>query len=373
MRGAAMRIGWDARVLVNGQLRGMGSYATHVLQALRACRPNLDLRLYVDEGTRSLGLEGFVSTRIGPERGYRWQLWERLGLPVHVYKDGCDVLHSPANSTPPRCPIPRVVTLHDAMPFLPWNTNANRLPYFRSTQPTALRRADAIITVSEYSRNDICEVLGINASRVVVIPNAASPEIRRPDSVTGAALLEALGVAPPFILALGAAEQRKNTIGVLRAFAEFQHFDHDTILVLTGIGSDMRVMLLEESRRLRVPPERVRLLGFVELQELSALYAGCDAFLFLSLYEGFGIPILDALQCGAPVICSTLTSCPEVAGDAAVLVHPEDPIAVAAAIATVRSRSSGARDEWRRRGEARAASFSWPRSAELTAALYEKL
>ena len=368
-----MRIGWDARILVNGQLRGMASYATHLLRALRACRPDFDLRLYVDEGVSQQPFAEFTARRIGPDRGYRWQLWEQFGLPFHVYKDGCDVLHSPANTTPPRCPIPRVVTLHDAMPFLSWKINATTLPYFRKTQSRALRRADAVSTVSEYSRNDICEVLHLDPSRVVVIPNAGSPEIRRPDQAMIASQLNALGVTPPFILGLGATDKRKNTLGMLRAFAELQHADRDSSLVLTAVGPALEATLLAESERLRIPRRRVRLLGFVALQELAALYSGCEAFLFLSLYEGFGIPILDAMQCGAPVICSTRTSCPEVAGDAAVLVHPEDPVAVAEAVVTVRSRTAAARDEWRRRGESRAASFSWQRSAELTAALYEKL
>lgn len=368
-----MRIGWDARILVNGQLRGMGSYAANLLPALRKCRPDLELRLYVDAGTRRLALSGFTAHRIGPERGYRWQLWERLGLPFHAFKDGCDILHSPANTTPPRCPIPRVVTLHDAMPFLPWDSNTGKSHYYRSIQRKALARADAIITVSEYSRRDICQALQVDPTRVVVIPNAGSPEIRRPDAATTAALLGALGVEPPFVLGLGAAEKRKNTIGILRAFAELQHTDRDTSLVLTGIGPALQDSLRKEIEHLRLPEARVHLLGFVELHELSALYAGCDTFLFLSLYEGFGIPILDAMQCGAPVVCSTRTSCPEVAGDAATFVDPEDPVAVAAAIGAIRSRSTEARNEWRRRGEARAATFSWQRTAERIATLYEGL
>ena len=368
-----MRVGWDARILVNGQLRGIGSYARHLLPALRACRPDLELRLYVDEGTGQLAPAGFPVTRIGPDRGFRWQLWEQLGLPFHVYKDGCDVLHSPANTTPPRCPVARVVTLHDAMPFFDWDSNADQLPYFRSTQRKAIARADAIITDSEYSRHDICKVLQVDPARVIVVPLAGSPEVRRPDESAVAAHLEALGVTSPFILGLGATDKRKNTFGILRAFAEFQHTSRDTSLVLTGIGPALRTTVLEEIARLQLQQQRVHLLGFVELQALSALYAACDAFLFLSLYEGFGIPILDAMQCGAPLICSTRTSCPEVAGDAAVLVNPEDPVEVAAAIVTIRSSGSDEKAERRRRGEARAAAFSWQRTAELTAAVYEGL
>ena len=366
-----MRVAWDARVLVNGDLRGMGTYAYHLLGALRSCRKDLDLRLFHDQGTREMPLNGFRARRIGPNRGYRWQLWERLGLPLHAYVSGCDLLHSPANTTPPRCPIPRVVTLHDAMPFLDWNAENERLPYFQETQRQAVLGADAVITDSHYSKQDICKTLRVPESRVFVIPIAGSPEVKRPGAEEQASTLKALEVAPPFVLGLAATAKRKNTAGILKAYAELLERSRDVSLVLTGVGPHLRRTIEAEMGRLSLPANRVRLLSFVEPQELAALYAGCSAFLFLSLYEGFGIPILDAMQCGAPVVCSTRTSCPEVAGDAALLVDPENPGEVADAASEILNRSSAVRDEWRRRGESRAAAFSWELTAEHTAKLYD--
>jgi glycosyltransferase involved in cell wall biosynthesis len=366
-----MRVAWDARVLVKGDLRGMGTYAYHLLGALGRCRKDLDLRLFHDEGTREMPLSGFRARRIGPNRGYRWQLWERVGLPLYAYVSGCDLLHSPANSTPPHCPIPRIVTLHDAMPFLDWNTDADRLPYFQQTQRQAVLSADAVITDSLYSKQDICKALRVPESKVFVIPIAASPEVKRPGADAVSNVLMALEVTPPFVLGLGATAKRKNTVGILQAFAELLKRGQDVSLVLTGVGSNLRRTIDAEMARLSLPARRVRLLGFVEAQELAALYASCSAFLFLSLYEGFGIPILDAMQCGAPVVCSTRTSCPEVAGDAALLVDPENPGEVADAAIEILNRSSAVRDEWRRRGESRAAAFSWELTAEQTAKLYD--
>jgi glycosyltransferase involved in cell wall biosynthesis len=366
-----MRVAWDARVLVNGDLRGMGTYAYHLLGALGRCRKDLDLRLFHDEGTREMPLNGFRASRIGPNRGYRWQLWERLGLPLHAYVSGCDLLHSPANTTPPHCPIPRIVTLHDAMPFLDWNTDADRLPYFQDTQRQAVLGADAVITDSLYSKQDICKTLRVPESRVFVIPIAGSPEVTRPGADAVVRTMRALDVAAPFVLGLGATAKRKNTIGILRAFAELLERSRDVSLVLTGVGPNLRRTIDAEMGRLSLPASRVRLLGFVEAQELAALYAGCSAFLFLSLYEGFGIPILDAMQCGAPVVCSNRASCPEVAGDAALLVDPENPGEVAEAAFEILNRSNAVRDEWRRRGESRAAAFSWELTAEHTAKLYD--
>jgi hypothetical protein len=340
-----MRVGWDARILVNGERRGMGTYAFHVLRALRECRPDVELTLFHDQGGRDVPVDGIDAREIGPKRGYRWQLWERVGLPFHAYTRGCDLVHSPANTTPPRCPVPRVVTLHDALPFHDWNESAVRLPYFRDTQRRAIKRADAIITDSQYSKSDICDTLKIEPSRVTVIPLASSPDLRRPPSDEVAAELARLQLTSPFIVALGA----------------------------TGVGPQLEPMLLKEMEALAIAPSRVRCLGFVDQQQLAVLYTACDAFWFLSLYEGFGLPILDALRCGAVVVCSTRTSCPEVAGDAAMMVDPEDVDGVAAATLAALAMDGPTRARWRARGEAHAATFTWQRTAAMTAQVYNTI
>ena len=265
-----------------------------------------------------------------------------------------------------------MVTLHDAMPFcrgIP--TPANHTTTDRSSE----RHSPGLTPsspLSEYSRRDICQALQVDRTRVVVIPNAGSPEIRRPDASTTAAHLGALGVEPPFVLGLGAAEKRKNTIGILRTFAELQHTDRDTSLVLTGIGPALQDSLRKEIEHLRLPEARVHLLGFVELHELSALYAGCDTFLFLSLYEGFGIPILDAMQCGAPIIARrepvvrNRRRCGNVCGSRGSRCsggcYRSDPQPIDRGEERVAPQ-----------GQARAATFSWQRTAERIATLYEGL
>lgn len=368
-----MRVAWDARVLVNGPLRGMGTYAIHLLPALRECRQDLEFVLFHDAGTHPLPLTGFASRRIGPARGYRWQLWERLGLPIHASLRRCDILHSPANTTPPLSLLPRVVTLHDALPFHPGNNEVSPLPYFQRTQRRAAASADAIITDSAHSKHEIGEVLRIPPERISVIPLAPSPELARPDQGERRSVLEELGIHSRFVLGLAASAKRKNTRGILRAFAALPEHFKDVSLVLTGVGPALRAPLLSEIRALRLPESRVQLQGFVEPRQLAALYAECSAFLFLSLYEGFGLPILEAMQCGAPVICSTRTSCPEVAGDAAVMVDPENADEVADAAGRVLSRGHDEQLAWRDRGYARAAGFTWRQTASRTAQIYDSV
>ncbi len=365
-----MRVGWDARILVNGERRGMGTYACNVLHALRECRPDIELRLFHDRDGRDRAVDDVDAREIGPKRGYRWQLWERVGLPFHAYTQGCDLVHSPANTTPPRCPLPRVVTLHDALPFHDWNESANPLPYFHDTQRRAIRTADAIITDSQYSKEDICSTLKVEPSRVFVIPLAPSPDFHRPESSTVTAQLKDLDIRSPFIVALAATARRKNTLGVLRAFAALQHEHREVALVLTSVGPRLRQTLQEEMKALQIDADRVRFLDFVSQQQLAALYAGCDAFWFLSLFEGFGLPILDAMRCGAVVVCSTRTSCPEVAGDAAVMVDPEEIQDAVAATLNVLGMDGPARERWRARALAHAATFTWQRTATMTAQVY---
>ena len=368
-----MKVAWDARVLVNGSLRGMGTYALHLLPALTQCRPDLEFVLFHDEGTHPLPLHGFVAKKIGPARGYRWQLWEQLGLPLHASLNGCDLLHSPANTTPPRSTLPRVVTLHDAMPFHSWNQDASPLPYFRRTQRRAVASADAIITDSDYSKSDICSLLDVPPAKVTVVPLAPSPEVRPPDATVRRKILDELRIEGRFVLGLAATAKRKNTSGILRAFAAVMTDCDDVSLVLTGVGSDLRGRLSTEMQSLRLPESRVKFLTFVSPEQLAALYAECSAFCFLSLYEGFGLPILDAMQCGAPVICSARTSCPEVAGDAALIVDPEAVDEVAHALRSVLNRAGDEQVLWRNRGYAQAAGFTWSKTASLTAQVYDSV
>jgi glycosyltransferase involved in cell wall biosynthesis len=365
-----MTVGWDARVLVNGQRRGIGTYAYHVLQALRECRPDIALTLFHDQGAGHGPVPGVDARAIGPKRGYRWQLWERLGLPLYAYARGCDVVHSPANTTPPRCPVPRVVTLHDAMPFHAWNESANPLPYFRDTQRRALTRADAIITDSEYSKDDIVHTLKVDPARVRVIPLAPSSDLHQPDATTVAFHLTDLDVRSPFVVALAATALRKNTIGVLRAFAALQHEHRDVSLVLTGVGTQLRPTIAQAIADLSIDERRIRCLDFVRQDQLAALYAGSAAFWFLSLYEGFGLPILDAMRCGAVVVCSTRTSCPEVAGNAAIMVDPENLDQIADATLGVLAMDAMTRHAWQARGARQAAGFTWQRTAAMTADVY---
>jgi glycosyltransferase involved in cell wall biosynthesis len=175
------------------------------------------------------------------------------------------------------------------------------------------------------------------------------------------------------VLALAAIAPRKNTIGVLRVFQRIARENGDVNLVLTGVDHGLRSEINRALTTIDIPASRVKLLGFVNPDERNALYAGAAVFLFLTLYEGFGLPILEAMRCGAPVLCSDRSSCPEVAGDAAALVDPADEEAAARIALDLMALSAADRRRWQARGFERERQFSWRNTARLTLDVYDRV
>src|SRR5262245_6159322 len=371
--GDTLRVVWDARVLCGPERRGIGTYAVSLVDAMRAMRPSLEILLFTDTEPvdRSLG-NGCRPHVVGPTQGYRWQLWERVVLPCRALLSRADLLHSPANTTPPISAVPRVVTVHDVIPYLP-DVAGRPLDgrYWCETQPRAIRRAAAVLTDSAASRADISRVFDISPARIHVVPLAVGADVAPVENAQ--TLLSDFKVREPYILALAAPAPRKNTIGTLRVFARASRALPDLHLVLTGVGSQLRPRIIEAMADLGIPSTRVCLLDFVDSATRNALYSRAAVFLFLSLYEGFGLPILEAMRCGVPVLCSNRSSCPEVAGDAAVVVDPSDEDGAAAALVDLVRASTTEREAWRVRGWANERQFTWQRTAEATLSVYDRI
>jgi glycosyltransferase involved in cell wall biosynthesis len=368
-----VKVAWDARVVYGPELRGMGTYTANLLHAIGTARPGIDRVLLTDESANGRDrISGVTPHVVGPSRGYRWQIWEQVGLPWHAARLGVNLLHSPANTTPRFGIVPRVVTVHDVIPYLPEVAETSLSGrYWLKTVPDAVRTAAAVITDSEASRRDIERVLDVPAERISVIPLAVGRDVEAPAAATARDVLASLGVLQPYVLSLAAPAPRKNTAGVVRVFGRIARACPDVQLVLTGVDSALRRRVLEIAAAERIPESRLRMFEYVDAPTRNALYAGASVFLFLTLYEGFGLPILEAMRCGAPVLCSTRSSCPEVAGDATVLVDPGDEAAAADLLRTMLSASSAQQREWRERGWAREREFTWARTAEMTLSVYD--
>jgi len=235
----------------------------------------------------------------------------------------------------------------------------------------AVRNTERIIAVSERTRCDLVELVGAPPDRVEVVHEAADPRFRPPSAAEVAAARQRFGLADEYFLFVGTREPRKNLGRLLEAYAALVDGAPDApALAIAGRPGWLADDLAARAEGFGIGP-RVRWLGGVGPDDLVGLYGGAVAFVFPSLYEGFGLPVLEAMACGTPVVASTGGSLPEVAGDAALLVDPLDVPALRHALGRV-WREAGLREELRGRGFARAAGFSWRAAAEQTLDVYRR-
>ena len=265
--------------------------------------------------------------------------WYPFGLPRRTNR--VDVLHCPTFRAPVRSPVPVVVTVHDlAVLRHPGTFNQWTRRYSRLAVPRVARAARRVIAVSEFTKREVVELLGVPDERIRVIPNGVEP-IFTPDGTRAEG---------QYVLAVGTLEPRKNLGSVQQAAQR--------------LGVPLNVVGARGWGGVHVDGW----LGRVSDEELAALYRGARCLVYPSVYEGFGIPVLEAMACGTPVVTSAGGATEEVAGGAAVLVDPHDPTSIAAGVEEADAR----RDELRARGLERAAHFSWERVAAETWAVYEE-
>ncbi len=301
----------------------------------------------------------------------------RLGIDLakKVREDRPELLHV-QYTAPMGCPVPVVVSVHDVS-FLehPEYFPSLRARQLQWTVRRTVRRAARVLTGSEFSRASILKVYGdLEEEKVVVVPNAAAPEFR---PISKAAALKTVcdrfSIAAPFILSVGDLQPRKNQIGLIRAFARmvrgFPQLNHN--LVLAGKETWFAGRVHDAARESGVG-DRIQFTGFVSDDDLLQLYNACDLFVFPSFYEGFGLPVLEAMACGRAVACSNTSALPEVVDGAALLFDPYAVDEIVRAISDVLLDA-----EWKGRmerlGLQRAAHFSWQKTAEKTLAVFHEV
>jgi glycosyltransferase involved in cell wall biosynthesis len=296
----------------------------------------------------------------------RWTtlLWlrYRLPLPVEVVTGPVEVLLAPDFVAPPAARARTVVTVHDLSYLtVPQYADPGLRRYLTAAVPRSLRRAAHVVAVSEATRRDIIAHLGLPPARVTTVYNGVDPRFRPLDPTARAAARARLGLPERFILTVGTIEPRKNHLGLLRAFARLAADQPDLALLIGGRRGWLDAPIFAEAARLGLG-ERVRFLGPVPDADLPALLGTAGVFAFPSWYEGFGLPPLEAMACGAPVVASNASSLPEVVGEAGLLVDPGDVPALADALARALT-DAALRAELTRRGPAQAARFTWAATA----------
>jgi glycosyltransferase involved in cell wall biosynthesis len=312
-----------------------------------------------------------------PHYRLQWQL-SLLAVPPAVRRAGPALYHATEPSGLVRLPsLPTVATLYDLIPLhypsahLPLRHADDRLGYAGYLRQ--LRRADRLIAISEATRRDAIQRLGIPHERIAVTPLAVDARLFHsvaPDEV--ARVVAAFGLRRPYFLHVGAAAHHKNTAAMLRAYALFRAAGGEHTLYVAGRWTARALGRLAADYPDLMAGGQVRVLGFVPESDLAALYGGADALVYPSLMEGFGLPVLEAMSCGTPVLTSCTSSLPEAGGDAAIYVDPREPEQMAAAMGHLAGDPDLRRD-LTERGLKQAARFTWQHTAELTLQVYREL
>lgn len=321
---------------------------------------------------------------------------EGLGLPVEFLAGGFDVFHGCADRLPKVTWGKAVVTIHDvryledfnAPPDPEWMDIIQRkaprpkeamtdfmardalFKSLRETIKQTVKRADKIIAVSEFSKSRMIDTLNIEAEKIRVVHHGVDTCFKRPSHSHLKKRLEHMGIKTPYVLYTGKYDPLKNLLRLLSAFKICSDKWNDLMLVMAGPKNWFYYVVEEESRRLGIG-DRIYYTDFISDEDLVTLYSGASLFAMPSLYEGFGMPVIEAMACGAPVVTSRLCSIPEVAGDAALLVDPESVSDIAEAMMSVLSDKKIS-DDLVAGGLMQASSFTWEKSARETLSIYER-
>jgi glycosyltransferase involved in cell wall biosynthesis len=368
-----MRVAIDATAIPR-QMAGAGVYTDSLIRAICRVDNENDYVIFARRGAfADLARPGFrIVPTPTPNRPARL-LWEQCLLPLQLRRRGVDLLHSPHHTMPLVAPgCLRVVTFHDLTFFLlPGRYPASRRLYFQAVSRASARRADALIVPSETVKGDVARILAVPQSRITTVYEAPAPVFRPiEDGAMLAQVRQKYRLPDRFILNVGSLEPGKNRASLIQAFHRLRQRGLGHRLVIVGQKAWKYEGDFELVERLGLG-EAVLFTGYVPAEELAALYSCAELFVFPSLYEGFGLPVLEAMACGAPVVTSNLSAMPEVAGRAAMLIEPRDIEGLADAMERP-LRYSRVRTSLRSRGLKRAAEFSWERAARETVAVYER-
>jgi len=370
-----LRIAIDAHS-VGTKLGGNESYAVNLIESLAQIDEVNDYTLYVTTAeARDRFHQRWPNFQVRYTLPHTPLIRIPLTLSAELRKNPVDVLHVQFTA-PPFCPCPVVVSIHDlSFEHLPQTFHRRSRTQLRLTVRHSARRAAKILTLSEHTRRDVIDTYGIEPSRVTAIPLAAP---RHFSPVTDERELQRVrhnyGIEGAYILSVGSIQPRKNLARLVNAYASLRGKHAQTELpklVLVG----KRAWLYDETLRALEQTgitESVILTGYVPESDLPALYSGALCFVYPSYFEGFGLPPLEAMKCGAPVIVGDKTSLPEVVGDAALMVDPYDVSSIAAAIERL-INDSVLRQELSVKGQKRAETFDWRETARQTLEIYEQV
>ena len=362
-------------LFVHRELFGGGIYIQNLVRELSQIDADNRYTLYVSE-TGASHFQG-----LGPNfhlvyRNHRRPvrvLWEQSGLPMELRRLGVDVYHGPGYVVPLCKVCPQITTVHDLTAYLfPETHDFFSSWYYRLLMPWSVKAADRIIAVSQSAKTDLMRLLDVASEKICVIHHGKDERFTpHRDESRSARLRTKYGLTKKVILFVGGIDLRKNPTSLVRAFAMLKSLHQSHELVLTGGFGEHYQWIRARLREWKVE-NHVVFPGYIPGEELADFYRLAEVFVYPSLYEGFGLPVLEAMACGVPVITSNVSAMPEVAGDAAILVEPNNIEDLAAAIERVLG-DNALRDNLIEKGLRRSKLFSWKRAACDTLDLYRKV
>jgi glycosyltransferase involved in cell wall biosynthesis len=373
-----MRVGIDGYPLAEPRT-GVGHYTLELARALALISPSDQFELVSPAPFESAALDEIeraqlpnlrtVNPRASSIRGHWWA----IGLPLYARRASFDLFHGTNFDLPLWKRRRSVVTIHDLSALLHPEKHRSRLVRrARLRLPLVVRIADLIITPTESVKRDVCEHLGVRADKVTAIPSAARSSFQPMPIAQTVPIRRRLGIEDDFLLFVGTLEPRKNLLTLLKAFEQIiSHSAWRPQLVIAG-GEGWLMDELFAFMKQATFSDRLRLTGYLPDEDLRALYSSCKVFIYPSVYEGFGLPPLEALACGAPVIAGRIPSLQETLGSAARLVEPLDVDALARSILEL-LQDGNQRALLKSAGPQHAGKFSWEQTARLTLDVYHQL
>lgn len=363
-----MRIAVNTRLLLQGKLEGIGWFSKETLSRVVKNHPEHEFIFFFD---RPYSEEFVFAPNVTPvvvapqaRHPFLYITWTEISIPRMLRKYKADVYFSPEGLGSLRTKVPTCITIHD-LAFLHYPGFVDKLHrwHYSRYQPRFAQKAKQIVAVSEYTKSDVVDKYGIAPEKISVVYNGAHQEYRPLDYETKKSIKEQYTDGKEYFIFTSAIHPRKNVVNLLKAFVQFKRRQKSGMkLVIVGRMA-WQTDEIEKSKRLMPFKEDVIWTGYLDVKELARVTAAAYAMVYPSLFEGFGIPIVEAMQCEVPVITSTTSSMPEVGGDAALLADPEKPEDIAEKMGMIykderlRARLVAAARE-------QAQKFSWDKSAE---------
>ena len=366
-----MRIGLEISPLALN-ISGIPNYILRLLQGFASIDKKNQYFLYTNRPIPfELGLPDNFKTIILNKPLPRFQLWFQIELPLRLKKDRIDIFHGLFSRLPFVLPIPGVITAHDLSAYRMPRFHKRKTHFTNLMYPVFVRKASRIIAVSEFTANELLSCFPEASGKITVVYEAAPPDyFEIADKSELERVIGKYNLPDRFLLFLGTLEPRKNLERLLEAFTASRSIIPHSLVISGAVGWKTK----EFFNKLKgsAIENRIQLTGFVDREDIPTLMSLADVFIYPSLYEGFGLPVLEAMACGTPVITSNTSSLPEVTGNAAFLVDPYSSDSISNAVKTL-VLDEERKTLMRERGLKRAGEFNWEKAARETLQVYRQV